>query len=292
MPLPLSERHPSLHTEAIAAFERAQAASGKVTRSLGEQALPDVATLLAQKAREAKETGVLPGQAGLEQIANPETRAKFERSFDEFATLFDRIGFTMPTPEDFFVADTEIFTHWSGVYERMQENGLEPEVSITPLANTSKWRALYANLQNDATVNHDGRIKNGGIFINDDVAKNWDHLTGQTIQAAGTVITTADGTKWIIQVNPGTAEAPNGGAAYTDIDMHMSPHAYLAAQARKLQYDQQPLDEAGWSWLHGTFSAGARAPDGCWYRDDGQVNVYWNGVGDRVDGLGSRSPVG
>jgi hypothetical protein len=67
---------------------------------------------------------------------------------------------------------------------------------------------------------------------------------------------------------------------------------YLAAQARKLQNNQQPLDEAGWSWLHGTFDAGARAPSGYWFRDYGQVGVGWREVGYRYGGLGSRSPVG
>ena len=230
--------------------------------------------------------------AGLERVTNLEVRAKFERAFDEFATLFDRIGFTMLTPGECVMANPEIFTHWSGVCERMQDNDLEPEVTITPLANVSQLKALYQNLQNDTKVNHDERIKNGGLFINDNVAKNWDHLTEQTILAADTVVTTADGTKWIIQVNPGTVEAPNAGAPQTDTDIPIAPHVYLAAQARKLQNNQQPLDEAGWSWLHGTFDAGARAPRGFWRRDDGQVRVNWDGVGIRYVNLGSRSPVG
>ena len=229
---------------------------------------------------------------GLEGITNPETQAALERSFSEFPTLFGCIYLTTPTPEECTAADPEIFTYWSGVYERMQENDLEPEVTIAPLASVPQLRALYKNLQNDAKVNHDGRIKDGGLFINNDVAKNWDHLTEQTILAADTVVTTADGTKWIIQVNPGTVEAPNAGAPHTDTDIHISPHVYLAAQARKLQNNQQPLDEAGWSWLHGTFNAGARAPDGFWNRVNGQVRVGWNEVGSRYDNLGSRSPVG
>lgn len=64
-----------------------------------------------------------------------------------------------------------IFTHWSGVYERIQENGLEPEVTIAPLVSVPQLKALYKNLQNDVKVNHDGRIKDGGLFVNNDVAK-------------------------------------------------------------------------------------------------------------------------
>lgn len=291
MPLPLSERNPTLHAEAVTAFERAQTASGNISQDIADVALStvDMAAIIAARTKEAKEAGGLGGQEGLEVIANLETREAFERSFSEFTSLFERIGFTTPTPEEFASANPDILAHWSGVYERMQDNGLEPDVSIAPLADTSEWKALYANLQDDAAVNDDGRIKDGGLWMNEDVEANWTHLTDQT---TSDILTAADGTKWIMQVNPGIAEAPNVDTVYTDTDIQMSPHAYLATQARRLAHHRPPLDTDGYSWLHGTFDSGAHAPSGYWGRDYGRVRVAWVGVSFRLGNLGSRSPVG
>ncbi len=292
MPLSLNHRHPALHTEAIAAFERAQAASGKVTRSLGEQAMSDMVATLAARAQAAREAKTLPGQTGLESIISPEVRAVFEKAFYATSRLFERIGIAAPTPEDLAGRGID-FIELARQYQAEKAAGHEPEIILAPYVDLLNWQGLYRNLENNASVNHDGRIKNGGLYVNDDVKQAWSTLAIPEVIPGEEGVMRDKSYTWSLRLIPGTS-------APTEVNVdHAKSHAhhptipeYLTLQALRLQANEQPIDGATYTWLAGTFNTGARAPHGNWSRDDGRVNVFWDGVGYRFDYLGSRVPVG
>jgi len=229
--------------------------------------------------------------------------------------LFDRVGLRTPELSEFAAAGFN-FARLGSAHEAMAKLGLEPELVFAPSNLTLMgWEQVFSNLEYDTSVNADGRIKSGGLWVHDDVKANWNKLNPNASDHSINI----DGTDWQVLVVPGTNRPPivnvdhNGkdgrklsrdiekqardigihNPALTGSNLHPTIASYLTLQATKLQSNQDPLDSANYTWLDGEFGdkSNLRAPGGDWGSGDGQVLLFWGDVGDRVDSLGVRLPV-
>ena len=293
MPFSLSQRDPILHAEALSAFERAtlsQYHHEDITRSVGGSALalPDI---LAAKVKEAEEAGALPGQTGLEQITDPEVREVFERSLETTEAIYAKgpnfRGFDVPGYGEF----TDVnFAYLGEQFQRMEIEGLEPQVLITPQLSKQDTISLFSDRTKDDNV-----LRQGGLWVNDKITDTiWDELN--VPDANQPTLTTPDGTVWTITLTSGTQKPQNLKMSHNDLKAMNVPlltiSQYTRLQLGNIQEGRPPVDGNTWTWLSGTFSAGAAAPYGFWDPGGGQVDVYWSGVGLRGGYLGSRSPEG
>ncbi len=291
MPFSLSQRDPILHAEATSAFERAtsQRNPEDITRSLGGSALPDI---LAAKAKEAKETGALPGRTGLEKITNPEVREVFERSLETTKAIYTKgpnfRGFDVPGYGEF----TDVnFAYLGEQFQRMEIEGLEPQVLITPQLSKQDTISLFSDRTKDDNV-----LRQGGLWVNDNITDTiWDELN--VPGANQPTLTTPDGTVWTVTLISGTQKPQNPKTSHDDLAARNIPlltiSQYTRVQLGNIQEGRPPVDSKTQTWLSGTFNAGATAPCGRWGGPrGGLVLVDWLGVGDRVGYLGSRSPEG
>jgi hypothetical protein len=259
----------------------------------------------------------LPGTADVDRMegisAAPENGTVWDRATMALAhtrELFSRIGLVVPELADFAAAGVD-FQRLQTVHETMRGLNLEPQLVLAPVLAPAEWKNFFKAAQDDRRINHDGRIKNGGLYINDEVERNWDSLQGnrhniniggspwQVLVVPGTnkpTVTNIDhnGTKDGKQASP---ELLQQAQAYVPLNqqsnefMHTTIPAYLTLQATKLLNHEEPLDGATWAWLEGDFENGSRAPFGDWNPDVGQVRLYCGDVGLRADSLGVRLPV-
>ena len=289
MPFSLSQRDPILHAEALSAFERAtlsQYHHEDITRSVGGSALalPDI---LAAKVKEAEEAGALPGQTGLEQITDPEVREVFERSLETTEAIYAKgpnfRGFDVPGYGEF----TDVnFAYLGEQFQRMEIEGLEPQVLITPQLSKQDTISLFSDRTKDDNV-----LRQGGLWVNDNITDTiWDELN--VPGANQPTLTTPDGTVWTITLTSGTQKPQNLKMSHNDLKAMNVPlltiSQYTRLQLGNIQEGRPPVDGNTWTWLSGTFSAGAAAPCGRWLPGVGQMYVDWNGVGGRGGSLGSR----
>lgn len=289
MPFSLSQRDPILHAEALSAFERAtlsQYHPKEISRSIGGSALalPDI---LAAKVKEAEEAGALPGQTGLEQITDPEVREVFEQSLATTEAIYAKgpnfRGFDVPGYGEF----TDVnFAYLGEQFQRMEIEGLEPQVLITPQLSKQDTISLFSDRTKDDNV-----LRQGGLWVNDNITDTiWDELN--VPGANQPTLTTPDGTVWTITLTSGTQKPQNLKMSHNDLKAMNVPlltiSQYTRLQLGNIQEGRPPVDGNTWTWLSGTFSAGAAAPCGYWDPGYGQVRVSWNGVGSRGGYLGSR----
>ena len=293
MPFSLSQRDPILHAEALSAFERAalsQYRPKEISRSIGGSALalPDI---LAAKVKEAEEAGALPGQTGLEQITDPEVREVFERSLETTEAIYAKgpnfRGFDVPGYGEF----TDVnFAYLGEQFQRMKIKDLEPQVLITPQLSKQDTISLFSDRTKDDNV-----LRQGGLWVNDKITDTiWDELN--VPGANQPTLTTPDGTVWTITLTSGTQKPQNLKMSHNDLKAMNVPlltiSQYTRLQLGNIQEGRPPVDGNTWTWLSGTFSAGAAAPCGNWFPGGGRVDVGWGGVGLRGGDLGSRSPEG
>ena len=248
--------------------------------------------------------------------------AEFQKITDEAHRttewLLDRIGLLPPAPAEFARAGFD-FVKLQSAHEQYIWHGYEPQLVFAPVLELDTWKNLFRNLQDDSTVNADGRIKNGGLYIDNTVASNWVGLqdSHHTIEIYGT--------HWQLAVVPGTIQRPINGLdhngkvvvgavrkrleiapglidQYTKVaipaseqtmgNLHPTIASYLSAQAVRLQNGTDLMDVGGWTWLDGQFTSGTlRAPVGSWSSDSGGVRLSWPGADNRDVHLGVRLPV-
>ena len=250
---------------------------------------------------------------------DPNFRSLLETSHTASSELFQALDFTPPELTAFSEVGVDL-AKLQTAHETMMQSDLAPEIVIAPILSVEQWKQLYKGLEDDQTINQDGRIKDGGLYIDDTVANHWDELMQQTIDNAHTV-QDDQGIAWHILVMPGTDRPPvlkvghNGtnvqnqrdttlqqqidsifgqfATVLEDIPLHPSTPAYLTLQAARLQANTPPLDNNTRTWLQGTFTENnsLRAPGGRWSPGNGRVDVRWFEVGDRRDYLGVRLPV-
>jgi hypothetical protein len=246
---------------------------------------------------------------------NPEFKAQIAVSQELATQLFEPLGLVTPTTSELETQGID-FKRLNERYAAMEAAGAEPELVLAPSLALAEWRTVFKNLQDDPSVNTDGRIKNDGLWLADDVANNWDSLMNQADN--GTTATTSDGTQWHVALVPGTpkpsvvsidAKGKDSSGnitpllqarntAYRDVPLqeatlHPTIADYLTLQAGRLAMNQLPVDSETYTWLQGTFRVGndLRAPRGFWLPDVGRVGLYWDEVDLRVDYLGVRLPV-
>ena len=293
MPFSLSQRDPILHAEALSAFERAtlsQYHPKEISRSIGGSALalPDI---LAAKVKEAEEAGALPGQTGLEKITDPEVREVFERSLETTKAIYAKgqrfRGLDVPSYELFTNLD---IARLGERFQDMESKDLEPQVLITPQLSKQDTISLFSDRTKDDNV-----LRQGGLWVNDKITDTiWDELN--VPHANQPTLTTPDGTVWTITLTSGTQKPQNLKMSHNDLKAMNVPlltiSQYTRLQLGNIQEGRPPVDGNTWTWLSGTFSAGAAAPYGRWFPGLGRVGVDWLDVGCRGGYLGSRSPEG
>lgn len=306
MPLPLSTRNPNLVARVGRSLERAREAAGlppEDIHRLGGVGIDAVA------AAAVRETDVHSFGTSLESIANPEQQAAFEWAFERSAQLYERIGLTPPPPEDFARAGID-FARLATNYEHEKTAGHEPEIIVTPNElPPESWQQLFQKLQDDPTVNVAGDIKSGGLYISDDISAHWEELN--TLPSGVTTVERRQPAteplsldnldrQWTIRIIPGT-DRPTDASLDHDgrrndtqakVELaHPTIAEYLTLQGQSLQERRTPVDGETYTWLHGTFEGGSRAPGGDWYPDGGQVELSWRDSGGRYGGRGVRLAV-
>lgn len=264
----------------------------------------DLGALAAAEALRNRQSGKadLPPGDGLDTIASPDTRQSFETAFDTTSAVYDHISLTVPSPEQLAESGVD-FARLSSEYERMTDEGLQPEIVIAPQnLSLDNAKALYSALrQNSAIPNNPLKRQDDGdgLWVSDDVASVWNALVSDEANQPQL----PDGTKppfyldglrhaWMIRLIPGTDRPTDTNVDHTTNDaVHPTIAEYLTLQATRIQSGETPVDSNTYTWLNGTFEDNGLAPDGLWFSDRGQVVVSWYYVDYRSDRLGSRLPV-
>lgn len=238
----------------------------------------------------------------------------FEATRTDTARLLERIDITVPTLAEFAREGGVQFERLGQAYKTMKGLKLEPLIAYAPVLKHKQWTNLYRALQDDPSVNHDGRIKNGGLDITGAIRGYWDELQSSENEI------NIDNVTWQVIVLPGTDKPPqvnldhNGYSGYDGKHglnrkllkqagnlgifgyqlipgrLHPTIATYLTIQANKLQSGEKPIDKSRETWLRGTLD-GNKAPIGCWRLDYGQVNLNWNYVKDQSFRIGVRLPM-
>jgi hypothetical protein len=288
MPLSLSQRNPDLIARVDDAYERALTAQGELAAGVGGVALD---ALIEGDVTAAREQGSLAG-SGLEAVTSPDTRAAFGETLTHAEQLFGRIGLATPSAEQLAESGVD-FAALGAAHEQMERDGLEPRLVLAPSIRPDEWQQIYGVLE--AGNVSGGRIKNGGLWINDDIKAAWHDLSQVPETVPATVVPDNEGyrTAWTLRVIPGTNRPTETNITHNDPSYPDKPtvHEYLSLQASLLQNGEDPIDDSTYTWLNGTFADGSRAPFGFWDPGDGRVGLDRAGVGNRGDNLGVRLPV-
>ena len=230
-----------------------------------------------------------PAMANLDPRTHGVLGEAIARSEAVFATF---VGIDTPSIAELASAGFDL-NRYKTAFNSLEAEGKQPELLLVPRLSVAQWKELYQRLQDDATVNADGRLKNGGIYINDDVAAEWDSLTN-TLTSLPSYNNPHDGITWHLSVVPGTDQPTETRVPHNDPTyehQHPTVNDYLTLQAGRLQRSEDPIDSSTYTWLDGTIQDASRAPGGFWYSGVGQVDVYWSGVGSSSDSLGVRPAV-
>lgn len=267
-------------------------------------------------------------------LDEPEASSDSKDSFLETSTAFQELTrSSLIRSLDLLnlVDDTQLFlelqedghkqTDWKKLeagYRSYESLGLQPEVVASlegqPLGY---WQNLFSRLRQwqDTHVDNpahklQNRTDGDGLYVNDEVANNWDELAETTKP------------RWTISVVPGTSKpqvvnVDHGGKDGENkvpqelIDIlqvqdptsglkvlaHPTIESYLTIQALRIKNGLDPLDPQTWSWLAGTFMRGAdenvqqAAPFGRWSPGGGRVRLGWHTAVRRDGGLGARPAV-
>jgi hypothetical protein len=270
----------------------------EITRALGGVGLPLETTL--NKMGEptpltAAEFGEMPENFSDKLIDTYQTTEK----------LFARIGLVPPPFDVMTLAKAGIDPlHLGNEYNRMHQEGRQPELVLSPLLLAQQWRNIYTALTADTTIPNNPLKEQDdghGLYINDEVNAAWDDLN--FIPGGVPVINTDTiaAAPWTLRVIPGTPKPTqtnidhNGnykdGTQLPNV-AHPTVNEYLTLQATLIQNGEPPIDAQTWSWLDGTFGDNSsRAPSGRWVPGDGRVVLSCGGVGGRSGSLGVRVPV-
>ena len=161
----------------------------------------------------------------LERVEGKELVDQYKTAFEASEYLFGLVGEKIPSLEDPRL--TEALKRLKPTFEVLKSMNLEPEIVIYPRHRSLDWwKQVGAKLQADPTINKDGRIKNGGLYVYDTIANNWDSFTNPNRQPV----------EWTLQVSSAT-EAPFitsvTSYGYTDSD-NTAPEGKVNLLAQKL----------------------------------------------------------
>ena len=274
----MSNTNPFLNRQAFnpgiaTRLERAYVRNVEVGRVPGvalasELGAKSLASEIMANAADAKNRGGV-GLAGFDQLLNDDTKRDFEESFAATELLFEPLGLVVPTSEQCVDAGIDLAA-LGAAYERMQDEGLEPAIVLSPVLGISSWRQLYQNLAKEQ-VGTDS-LKDDGLQVDETVAACWDKLARQPVDDIKASIS-PDGTlDWSLRLIPATRRP-------TDVMVdHNHNHAkhptvceYLSLQAVRIQALEQPIDGIYSTWLNGTVNDNGTAPLAPF--------VYWDSIG-------------
>ena len=299
MPNPFLDKNvfsPHLASEVAAAYERnverGHAPNTTVVNEVGKTSL--AATIMINTA-EAKATGST-GLTSLDKIYDPAIRRDFEKSFTLTTELYKHLNLTVPTAEDCAEAGIN-FEELSYLYERMHIAGLEPAVALTPVIDLEDWRTLYGILESGPAVNGGSYLRNGGLYVADEIAAQWHNLTVlpdrvKAIPMEGNGAIHDERRVWSLRLIASQSEpSPVNVDHSRNSATHPTISEYLSTQAAHLYDCQKPLDRNGYCcWLKGdfTFSSGTplNAPIG--YYEDSMVIIVSHIASTRYLKLGAR----
>ena len=235
---------------------------------------------------------------GVDQILDPDTRRAFLDRFTETERLFARLDMAAPTVEQCIDAGVDL-PALAAAYERMQCNGLSPEIVLSPQLELSGWLMLYENFADDPIVNDDKRIEGGGLFASHSVKASWHKLTappdGIPVILAPSCGSDDDGMRaWNLRLIPGTPKPTmvNVNHSYNGA-VHPTVSEYLSLQAVRLQAHQEPIDSRTHTWLNSdcSNSSGAQgAVCGDWDEGGGVIYLQWRELSYRRSYTGARLP--
>ena len=305
--------HLPLTPEQLAAYQAGQveetaadavALTHEITRALGGVGLPLETTL--DKMGEsiplsAAEFGEMP----------EDFRDRLVTTHQASKKLFDRIGLVPPLIDAVGLAHAGIDPmHLANEYNRMHQEGYQPELALAPLLTAQQWRNIYTALTADPSIPNNPLKEQSdghGLWINDEVNAAWGDLKFSSVPEGVPVIKkdTLAAASWTLRIIPGTPKPSlmnidhsgnykdgNGQEAQLPGVAHPTVNEYLTLQAIRIQSGQDPIDANIWTWLDGTFgNNNSQAPIGIWNPDLGQVFVICGGVGSRNGLLGVRVPV-
>lgn len=239
-----------------------------------------------------------------------------EASLQSSEDISERIGVDSPQLGELIAADIN-FDRLRGAHEIMMGIGQEPELVIAPVLSPESWRAVYQSLEDDVLVNHDKRIRGGGLYIANEITENWSRFHPE--QEHDIIL---GDLRWHIMIISATDKPPlcnifqDGLATYNDPRKTLDPNvenraselditldelrkgyinptiaAYLTLQATRLQNGSPPLDTQTDTWLQGTFNNKSRAATSIWNPRNGRVELNSYVVERRAARIGTRLPV-
>ena len=268
------------------ALEAGRLSVSDAPRDLGSLAAAAIRINQANNPESVSRRGI-----SFESIRNPEQRTAFEQAFLASEQLYGRVGIVTPQAAEFAHAGID-FAELARKYGDMEAAGYEPQIVLAAQGlEPRQWVSLFQNLQGDTAVNHDKRIRNGGLYISEDILTNWPDLSALPV-GAQPVIDQAH-CSWTLRIIPATDKPPMVSVDHSyQEDQHPTTGEYLTAQGIRLQANEAPFDASTYTWLKGTFNGGSQAPCGDWIPGDGQVRLAWGVVSDsRNDDMGARSAV-
>jgi hypothetical protein len=206
-------------------------------------------------------------------------------------------------------------------YELFSSKALAPEISISPVnRRLSFWKEVAGAVEaSPLNPNKPGSnekvLRSGGLWVSDEVSKNWNKLTDQdkpswlvevisSLSKPHIVSVTSYGYKddknqtpkhelsQLLQElgQPEIADRTGRKGTKSPLvqpDIHPSIENYTMHQISSITRGIPPLDAETWSWLDGTLPSGS-VPAGSWFPDFGRVRLRWCDSDDRFDRLGVR----
>ena len=150
----------------------------------------------AHAARAAKDEriGRIFGELG----STPEGKTLVEvytRAHEASSQLFALVREPVPSLEDPRLL--EALGRVQPLFERMKALDLQPEITIYPHHRTAGWWQTVADAVQNSPLNHNNILKNGGLWMADEVRDKWEAVTGPHNHAPS----------WKLQVSSGS-EAP------------------------------------------------------------------------------------
>ena len=266
-PFSIHNLNPSLVEEVEHAYAK-NVEAGRVLddKFTGDVAVDGLATLLIQQAQHDRDNQ--QGDSALNKIANPETRKAFQEMFLAEESLFGRIGVEVPTPDKLEEALFN-FEDLAEIYERMESDGRDPHVVLTPHGRTEEfWKEIYSNLANDPSTPLEGN----GLVVDNIVQAQWPNVsalpTGKYYNHLPTFMTGPPEDQqslanhgWTLRIIPGTPPTGQQGVPFpfTRVD-HMTASEYLTLQATLFESAKNR------AWNEGQFGMGTWLEAG--YADD------------------------
>ena len=231
----------------------AEKVTAAYTENLRKSLIPDpdfvgdVATdSLANRIKSNTEIAVTSGGIfGTELGNNPEIHEAFESAFTTTEELFERLNLIVPAAERFKKNGTD-FIALSKAYERMQDEGLEPMIVITPDLTIENWASLYLELRGALNSYTGDTVERDALYVHPDITDQWETLVAipsiPITQVPEVARRFEKVQHWHIRVVQGTPLPEININHRADESTYPTLNEYLTLQAIRLQAREEMLD--------------------------------------------------